>query len=362
MWTRTAIVLLLLTGGCAHSDPSAATKPVGSSAAAFFRDDLARHGLWTTHPSLGDCWYPSNVPPGWKPNTQGRWIYTDDDHWLWAGTEAWSWATDHYGHWSWQDSHGWLWSPGEIWSHNTVTWHVADDFVGWAPTPRHSSDVVPPFAYTFVAEKSLLDVKVAEQAIAVTRNVTLLKLPTDSKTPTVDQLEAVLEKPVRRYHIVDLLAVQLPRLSDDEISIYRPMVTDVIAGSHGDAGSQQPFNADQAAEQRMKLDDYHRQLRAAMDQRQSEETKSPPTGVSSDQLSSAHGQELAAYEDQRQRDVESLRRRQRDERQRADQLAAAAQEESARTSSKPQENNKFDLPPEWQVPPEMLNTSPKPSK
>src|SRR5580765_1144400 len=74
-----------LAVGCqqtpATNPPTRAVAGVSGGADTFFRDELSRSGEWIDLPDYGPCWYPSDVAPGWRPYTQGRWVWTDGVGW-----------------------------------------------------------------------------------------------------------------------------------------------------------------------------------------------------------------------------------------------------------------------------------------
>lgn len=107
--------------------------PPAHSDAAYFHDSLAPYGTWTHHASYGAVWYPHGVAHGWRPYTQGRWVWDDSYGWTWASAFAWGWAPFHYGNWVWDTAFGWIWVPRRIWAPAWVTWRYSDSYIGWAP-------------------------------------------------------------------------------------------------------------------------------------------------------------------------------------------------------------------------------------
>jgi hypothetical protein len=102
-----------------------------------FYDGLAPYGNWLYVDDYGYCWQPG-VEEGWRPYTNGSWIYTDAG-WTWSSDEEWGWATDHYGRWMLTKDFGWLWVPGYEWAPAWVSWRKSDDYVGWAPLPPEAT-------------------------------------------------------------------------------------------------------------------------------------------------------------------------------------------------------------------------------
>jgi hypothetical protein len=98
-----------------------------------FYNQLAPYGSWLQASGYGYVWQP-NVGSGWRPYSDGQWVYTDDG-WYWNSNEDWGWATYHYGRWVNLDGYGWCWVPGSTWAPAWVSWRTSNDYVGWAPLP-----------------------------------------------------------------------------------------------------------------------------------------------------------------------------------------------------------------------------------
>ena len=132
---RLLMALALLTGLTLWMSPpaDAGYYPPAHSDAAYFHDSLAPYGTWTHHGSYGAVWYPHGVAHGWRPYTQGRWVWDDSYGWTWASAFAWGWAPFHYGNWVWDAAFGWIWVPGRTWAPAWVTWRYSDSYIGWAP-------------------------------------------------------------------------------------------------------------------------------------------------------------------------------------------------------------------------------------
>jgi len=71
---------------------SAATQPVAqplSPEASFFYDQLAPYGQWLWIDPYGWVWSPNNVTPGWRPYTDGHWVFADFG-WTWVSDLEWA--------------------------------------------------------------------------------------------------------------------------------------------------------------------------------------------------------------------------------------------------------------------------------
>ncbi|HYF35212.1 MAG TPA: DUF6600 domain-containing protein [Prosthecobacter sp.] len=124
--------ILAATVLCSAAPPSAVAREAVS--VAFFYDNLEPHGDWREVGDYGYCWQPRHVEPGWRPYSDGRWVYTDAG-WTWDSNEPFGWAVYHYGRWANIDRVGWIWVPGTDWGPGWVSWRRSSRHVGWAPLP-----------------------------------------------------------------------------------------------------------------------------------------------------------------------------------------------------------------------------------
>ena len=109
---------------------------IGVASEVFYNSDTLRdHGRWVNVGTYGRCWHPADVDEDWQPYTRGRWVYSNDDGWVWDSDEDFGWATYHYGRWFREENAGWFWVPGRVWAPAWVSWRHGHSFVGWAPLP-----------------------------------------------------------------------------------------------------------------------------------------------------------------------------------------------------------------------------------
>ena len=140
---RSTVRALLLAGTVALGAGPAAVLPTAAAAQVSadisfdsFHDQLARHGDWLYSDRWGMVWQPGDVPDDFRPyDTDGHWVYTDDDGWLWVSDYAWGDIAFHYGRWVNDPDDGWLWIPGYTWSPGWVVWRTDSDYIGWMPMP-----------------------------------------------------------------------------------------------------------------------------------------------------------------------------------------------------------------------------------
>jgi hypothetical protein len=219
---------------------------------SFFHERLAPYGTWSRSPVYGWVWSPVSVPLGWRPYTQGHWVYADDCGWTWVSSWQWGWAPFHYGRWVYDEGYGWLWVPGQEWAPAWVAWRHGGGYVGWAPLPPqvgwnaraglelrgYDLDRIPWRDWVFVREAHLLS-PVHEHVILPQRNVTVLRA-TRNVTKLVGERGRVavrsippaeIEKAVggrvtrvKVYDAPSAEAARLPREQENQIRAYRPRV------------------------------------------------------------------------------------------------------------------------------------------
>ncbi len=97
-----------------------------------FQAALEPFGRWLRTPEQGLAWSPTGAGWGWRPYSNGRWVFTEEG-WTFASDEPWAWATFHYGRWVLTPAYGWLWIPGYEWAPAWVTWRYSGGYVAWAP-------------------------------------------------------------------------------------------------------------------------------------------------------------------------------------------------------------------------------------
>jgi hypothetical protein len=113
-----------------------------------------------------------------------------------------------------------------------------------------------------------------------------------------------------------------------------------------------------SSSQRLALEEYHRQLLAGMEKRQAAEMAATPPEGRAD-LAQRQNRERTAFEEQRQREVEALRRRQLDERER---FAARQPKKPPAGSPDAAQAKHYELPPEWQLPQEYMEPPKRPPR
>jgi hypothetical protein len=149
-------VIILITASCSgyYSSPEVGYPPSGGNYAdpgvqsypgnpqeygpyedtSYFYDRLSPYGNWIDYNPYGYVWIPRHMRYGWRPYSDGRWVWTDYG-WTWIADQEWGDIPFHYGRWGWDNQIGWFWVPGTVWGPAWVTWRSNDQYMGWAPLP-----------------------------------------------------------------------------------------------------------------------------------------------------------------------------------------------------------------------------------
>jgi len=214
----------------------------------FFYDELSPWGDWVMTRDYGWAWFPRYVRPYWRPYTDGRWVVTEYG-WTWVSFEPFGWATYHYGRWAWDPRFGWLWVPGTIWAPAWVSWQHGGGYVGWAPLPPEVgyemgfgmrlggfdlSIGIQPDHYSFVPERSFLEVHVSKYLVPTARNVSIIRETTNitsyandgdrvvNRGVDVRRIEQATGQRVQQRRVAAAPAKAPSAVERDEVRIYRP--------------------------------------------------------------------------------------------------------------------------------------------
>jgi hypothetical protein len=112
----------------AHASAQGASAPLPEEMTGG--EDLSQYGTWAQSADYGPVWYPSGVPSGWAPYTDGTWSFVGGWGWTWIDYAPWGFAPFHYGRWAWIGGR-WGWCPG-YWGPRPV---YAPALVGWVGGP-----------------------------------------------------------------------------------------------------------------------------------------------------------------------------------------------------------------------------------
>lgn len=144
MLAGTALAALALVAAAEVGAPGIVVPAAAAVDLSFnvFYDQLGQYGDWVRYDN-DYVFIPGQMRDGWRPYTQGHWVYTKRYGWTWASDEPFGWATYHYGRWGYAEDIGWYWVPGKRWAPAWVSWRRSNDYVVWAPLPpsRHGGGI-----------------------------------------------------------------------------------------------------------------------------------------------------------------------------------------------------------------------------
>jgi hypothetical protein len=213
---------------------------------SYFYDYLSPYGIWVSYPTYGYVWVPRHMGLGWRPYTNGRWVWTDDG-WTWVSYYEWGWVPFHYGRWGWDRRIGWFWVPGTIWGPAWVTWRWSNLYIGWAPLPPDVEFVMgvginrlpydlPGNYWIFIEGRYFQYDYLDRYVLPFERNTTIINYTVNKANLSVrnrrviddgvdiDQVRRVTRTEVSRYALEDARRPQETRISGNAVRVYRPTV------------------------------------------------------------------------------------------------------------------------------------------
>lgn len=248
-----ALVILGFIGCAAYIDgpPRPAGPPGSQLELSLFWDALSPYGDWLWVDPWGWAWTPWDVEPGWRPYTDGHWVWTHLG-WTWVSARAWGWAPFHYGRWTWHEPYGWIWVPDTVWAPAWVAWRAGHGWIGWAPLPPQirwrfgigldlgNVDLgrsIAGHGWSFCDQHDFLDRRIVRRLAPLPRNAHLVQETRDAtryeeierrvavRSFSVEDIESQVGT-VPRYRIEN---IERPphrgeALSRDAVRIYRPDV------------------------------------------------------------------------------------------------------------------------------------------
>jgi hypothetical protein len=311
----------------------------GPVAVADFYQPLAPYGDWVQSPTYGWVWVPRDVGPGWRPYTEGHWVYTDAG-WAWDDDQPWGWACFHYGRWFFDAGYGWEWLPGTVWGPAWVSWQFGGGFIGWAPLPPaigwsfgvglelggvDLAVAIRPWSYCFVRDRDILTPRLTGVILPPARNVTLLRTTRNvtsyaaagnrvvNRGVPVSEVERAVGRRVEPLHLATAPAGSPGRATvrGREIAFFRPRAgqaprTAQAPPPAGRPGARQPSPSYPAPGARPYGEQYQGQRSAV---------PAPPArapGFSAEELGRRHQveqQALETYHQQERQRLEDLHRR-----------------------------------------------------
>jgi uncharacterized protein DUF6600 len=178
---------------------------------SLFYDALAPYGNWMSVPDYGYVWQPTYVGQGWRPYSDGHWVWTDYG-WTWVSYQPWGWAPYHYGRWVFLPPYGWVWMPGTVWAPAWVTWYTGPSYIGWAPLPPDNNFFLQiglgPIAFSystrpndcvFVRSNFFLYSNINSVAIPPSQNITIINNTTNINNITIVNNRVINHGPDTRF-------------------------------------------------------------------------------------------------------------------------------------------------------------------
>lgn len=105
---------------------------------------LARSGSWVRVDGRV-AWRP-RVRHGWRPFTDGHWVYTPSGL-TWVAATSWGYVTSHYGTWDHLPAYGWCWFPGSVYSPAWVYWYWGPTHAAWVPYGYYARHYGPRYGW-----------------------------------------------------------------------------------------------------------------------------------------------------------------------------------------------------------------------
>jgi hypothetical protein len=304
---------------------------------------LGGYGSWEIDGDFGPVWVPT-VSVGWAPYRFGYWSWVNPWGWTWIDQAPWGFAPFHYGRWAFRRNR-WAWVPGEIvpapvYAPALVAFLGGSGFdlsvslgagegVGWFPLAP-GEVYVPGYrvSQTYIRSINITNVKVREIDF---RNLDVARARYANRAipgavTAVSRENFLRGAPVARYAIrvpptalskatVIGATAPLPRTESATAraghgNVSRPPAT-AVPVTATPSGPTAP--AIRRARQTERDQVLARQAaeRAALEQRQQAELRSPPAGVSPDELRQRQTQERQAMEQRHQTERDTTDRRYR---------------------------------------------------
>lgn len=350
------VILLLASFGCVawlEGPLPAGAHPHYNAGLPPFHHDLSPWGDWLRVEPWGWVWTPWDVEPGWRPYTDGRWVWTDLG-WTWVSERPWGWAPFHYGRWTYEPYYGWLWVPGTVWAPAWVAWRQGHGWIGWAPLPPDArwrigigldlgglDLVIVEHGWSFVGERDFVSPRVHRHLAPLPRHSWLMRETRDRtryedrdgrvavRSFGVEELEQGVGA-VPRYDIEDM---ERPPRDDESIHgravrVYRPRVPETLgpepAGPEPVQPSQTPGRkpTEPPPAAREKRDDrelkaWERQQQESLEREHKRERRDPPEGETRQQVDQRQKEERQALEREknREKELQSSRRERREGKQ-----------------------------------------------
>jgi hypothetical protein len=211
---------------------------------SYIYDYLTPYGMWLYQSPYGYVWIPDRVNYGWRPYTNGQWIWSDYG-WTWVSSYRWGWIPFHYGRWGWDRQLGWFWVPDTIWGPAWVSWRRGDLYIGWAPLPPEARFIfgvgINSLPYTlsnsywvFVEYPYFLDARLYRYVLPMERNITIINytmVQTDivvwnnriiNRGIDIEYVSRAAKRRIYKHELSPLTRPGPSRLEGNRIEMYNP--------------------------------------------------------------------------------------------------------------------------------------------
>jgi hypothetical protein len=211
---------------------------------SYIYDYLTPYGMWLYQSPYGYVWIPDRVNYGWRPYTNGQWIWSDYG-WTWVSSYRWGWIPFHYGRWGWDRQLGWFWVPDTIWGPAWVSWRRGDIYIGWAPLPPEARFIfgvgINSLPYTlsnsywvFVEYPYFLDARLYRYVLPMERNITIINytmVQTDivvwnnriiNRGIDIEYVSRAAKRRIYKHELSPLTRPGPSRLEGNRIEMYNP--------------------------------------------------------------------------------------------------------------------------------------------
>ena len=314
----------------------------------IFYDSLAPYGRWFAVDDFGWVWTPYDVAFGWRPYTNGYWVFTDYG-WTWVSNFRWGWAPFHYGRWHFHPRHGWIWIPGRVWGPAWVVWRHGPGWLGWGPMPpprgwrvgmefdiwNDPGDALGDYAFSFVEERNFAARNLQSHLALHARNVTLMR---DTRSITnyerrenrfinrsfdADLIERAAGRSIPRQRVIDSDSPnRSERVSGNDVMVYRPNVAPARPDRTPPTTMPQRQRPTSPAELNRREEDERRRLeneqareRSALEAQHRQQQTRAPRQLDQERMRRQQEAERRAQDEQARRERDTLKNRQETRRQ-----------------------------------------------
>jgi len=305
----------------------------------YFYDQLAPYGHWENVDLYDWVWKPYGTRPGWRPYSDGYWVYTEYG-WTYQADNDWGWAVYHYGRWIYLDYYGWVWVPGTEWAPAWVAWRNGDNYIGWAPLPPQAEwstgaglhfrnfniDVDIHWSnWSFVDVDHFDDPRVSLYIQNTARNVTFVRRSRDithydyvnqriiNRCIEANNWERISHRPLVRYNVTEAPSYRKVGVSRtpgrSEIRVYRPQfqsqqprVNPRQNEDRYDLSTSRRYNKERSKYDKHYDKEYYKLIE---NQRKEEASQAQRK----EEIQRQHNAEIDAYREQRNRETKVLETR-----------------------------------------------------